>query len=179
MRDTDLFDLEEIQKIQNTFAISIGMASIITEPDGTPICNDIIRKTPKSLSNCMKSDTKPGKPNQFDLLSKLAFQNLQLMGQDKLLKEFNEKIELTVRQRIVELEHANRELKKTLEQLQEAFDKVKTLKGIVPICASCKRIRDNKGYWNQIESYFKEHADVDFSHGICPECSKKLYPEYD
>ncbi|NTW50600.1 MAG: response regulator, partial [Chlorobiales bacterium] len=55
--------------------------------------------------------------------------------------------------------------------------KIKTLKGLLPICAKCKKIRDDKGYWNQIEEYMKEHAGVEFSHGICPECMQQLYPE--
>jgi len=53
----------------------------------------------------------------------------------------------------------------------------KTLKGFLPICASCKKIRDDKGYWNQIESYIRDHSEAEFSHGICPECIEKLYPE--
>ena len=53
----------------------------------------------------------------------------------------------------------------------------KTLKGLIPICASCKKIREDTGYWNQVESYIEERADVEFTHGICPECIKKLYPE--
>lgn len=64
-----------------------------------------------------------------------------------------------------------------ISKLQDALSKIRTLQGIIPICASCKRIRDDKGYWKQLESYIKEHSKVDFSHGICPECSKKLYPE--
>jgi hypothetical protein len=48
----------------------------------------------------------------------------------------------------------------------------------VPICASCKKIRDDKGYWNQVEKYVSEHSEAKFSHGICPECLKKLYPEF-
>jgi hypothetical protein len=52
---------------------------------------------------------------------------------------------------------------------------VKTLSGLLPICASCKKIRDDQGYWNQIESYIKAHSEADFSHCICPECIKKLY----
>ncbi|RWX51762.1 Cache domain-containing protein [Candidatus Electrothrix marina] len=63
------------------------------------------------------------------------------------------------------------------EKLQEAMSKVKVLSGFLPICASCKKIRDDKGYWNQIESYIREHSEADFSHGICPDCAKKLYPE--
>ena len=55
--------------------------------------------------------------------------------------------------------------------------KIKTLSGLVPICASCKKIRDDKGYWNQIESYIEKHSTAEFSHGICPECARKLYPQ--
>ncbi len=62
-------------------------------------------------------------------------------------------------------------------ELQDALAKVKTLSGLLPICASCKKIRDDQGYWNRIESYIGKHADVEFSHGICPECARKLYPE--
>jgi hypothetical protein len=61
--------------------------------------------------------------------------------------------------------------------LQEALSKVKTLSGLLPICANCKKIRDDSGYWNRIESYIGEHADVQFTHGICPECARKLYPD--
>ncbi len=62
--------------------------------------------------------------------------------------------------------------------LQEALDRVNLLSGMLPICASCKKIRDDKGYWNQIETYIRDHSDVEFSHGICPDCAKKLYPEF-
>jgi K+-sensing histidine kinase KdpD len=68
--------------------------------------------------------------------------------------------------------------KESNEELQEALDKVKQLSGLLPICASCKKIRDDKGYWNQIESYISKHSEAIFTHGICPECTKKIYPEY-
>lgn len=64
------------------------------------------------------------------------------------------------------------------EELKQALREVKTLRGLLPICASCKKIRDDNGYWNQIESYLRKHSDVEFSHGICPDCAKKLYPEF-
>jgi hypothetical protein len=54
---------------------------------------------------------------------------------------------------------------------------IKTLSGLLPICASCKKIRDDKGYWNQIETYIKNHSDATFTHGICPDCMEKLYPD--
>jgi len=53
---------------------------------------------------------------------------------------------------------------------------LKVLRGILPICASCKKIRDDKGYWAQIESYIREHSEAEFSHSLCPDCAKKLYP---
>lgn len=72
---------------------------------------------------------------------------------------------------------AEQEQRKLAEKLQDALSNVKTLKGMLPICASCKKIRDDKGYWNQIESYIHTHTEAEFSHGICPDCARKLYPE--
>ena len=62
--------------------------------------------------------------------------------------------------------------------LREQESEIKRLRGMLPICSSCKKIRDDKGYWNQIEVYIKDHSDAEFSHGICPECIKKLYPNF-
>ncbi len=68
------------------------------------------------------------------------------------------------------------EREKIIEKLQDALTKLKTLSGLLPICSFCKKIRDDKGYWNQIEVYVREHSDANFSHSICPECAKKHYP---
>lgn len=65
------------------------------------------------------------------------------------------------------------------EELQQAQSKIKILKGFLPICAHCKKIRDDRGYWNQIESYIRDHSEAEFSHGICPVCAKELYPDLD
>ena len=70
-----------------------------------------------------------------------------------------------------------RELEKVNKELKKALETIKTLRGIIPICANCKKIRDDKGYWNQIEAYVRDHSEAEFSHGICPECAKKLYPD--
>jgi len=70
------------------------------------------------------------------------------------------------------------EREKLIKELQLTMDKVKTLSGFLPICASCKKIRDDKGYWTQIESYIKDHSEAEFSHGICPDCATKLYGNY-
>lgn len=71
---------------------------------------------------------------------------------------------------------ADRELKKKAEDLQKALGEIKQLKGIIPICSSCKKIRDDQGFWHQVESYLQSRSDAEFSHGICPDCMKKLYP---
>ncbi len=72
-----------------------------------------------------------------------------------------------------------RDLSRREGELREAVSNVKTLTGLLPICASCKKIRDDKGYWKMIESYISEHSDAEFTHGICPDCVKKLYPQLD
>lgn len=68
------------------------------------------------------------------------------------------------------------ERERLITELQQALVDIKTLSGLLPICASCKKIRDDKGYWNQIENYISEHSAAVFSHSICPECFKRLYP---
>ena len=70
-------------------------------------------------------------------------------------------------------DHLQKKLKNTIAELKASVSEVKTLTGLLPICASCKKIKDDKGYWNQIEAYISKRAKVDFSHGICPECAKK------
>jgi PAS domain S-box-containing protein len=64
-----------------------------------------------------------------------------------------------------------------IQDLHDALANVKALSGLLPICASCKKIRDDKGYWSQVESYIQQHSEATFTHGICPDCIKKLYPD--
>jgi hypothetical protein len=61
------------------------------------------------------------------------------------------------------------------DHLQQALSEIKKLSGLLPICASCKKIRDDKGYWNQIETFIRDHSEAEFTHGICPDCAKKFY----
>ena len=75
------------------------------------------------------------------------------------------------------IKQTDKEKSEAIKELHKALEEVKTLSGFLPICASCKKIRDDKGYWNQIEAYISEHSEAEFSHGICPECAQKLYPD--
>jgi hypothetical protein len=105
---------------------------------------------------------------------KLKEANDEILRQDEILKERNDQIEKTNH----ELEHRIEERDTLLSELKTAMDNVKTLGGLIPICASCKKIRDDEGYWNILESYLAKHSAAQFSHGICPDCVEKLYPKY-
>jgi PAS domain S-box-containing protein len=76
---------------------------------------------------------------------------------------------------ITERKRAEQEREQLIDALQEALANIKTLSGLLPICASCKNIRDDSGYWSQIEAYVQAHSDAVFSHGICPDCARRLY----
>lgn len=78
---------------------------------------------------------------------------------------------------ISERKQAEIRLQEANEHLQRAMEQVKTLRGIVPICMHCKKIRDDKGYWNQVEVYVRKHTEAEFSHGLCPDCLVRLYPD--
>jgi PAS domain S-box-containing protein len=78
---------------------------------------------------------------------------------------------------ITERRKLSEERENLVAELQDALAKIKTLSGMLPICATCKKIRDDKGYWNILEAYISKHSDVSFSHGICPECAKKTYEQ--
>ena len=78
----------------------------------------------------------------------------------------------------IQRKSADDERKRLLADLQSSLASIKTLKGLVPICSSCKKIRNDSGYWQQVEEYVAEHTEADFSHGLCDECAHKLYPQY-
>ena len=85
---------------------------------------------------------------------------------------------LHIRLRLIERLQADIEREKIISELKQALADIKTLEGFIPVCASCKKIRDDKGYWQQIELYIQEHSTAVFSHSICPECREKLYDQW-
>jgi len=87
------------------------------------------------------------------------------------LSELNNKLVIENNQR----KKAEYEKEQVIEELSQALEKVQTLSGLLPICARCKKIRDDEGYWQQIESYIRDHSKADFTHSLCPECIKELY----
>jgi hypothetical protein len=89
------------------------------------------------------------------------------------LRRKNNELEAEVEER----QQMEKDKERLIQELKEALENLRKLRGLLPICAYCKKIRDDKGYWNQLESYMAQHADVSFTHSICPECSKKIYEE--
>jgi PAS domain S-box-containing protein len=79
---------------------------------------------------------------------------------------------------VTALKRVQRENENLILELQAALAKVKTLKGLLPMCANCQKIRDDHGQWHHVEEYIRDHSDADFTHGICPECANLLYPQF-
>jgi len=109
-------------------------------------------------------ETRDGRKIQVEFVS-----NVYEVNQSKV-------IQCNIRD-ITDRKQAEEEREKLIHELEAALAKVKTLSGMLPICASCKKIRNDEGYWSQIEAYISEHSQVIFSHGLCPECARKLYPD--
>jgi len=104
---------------------------------------------------------------------------LEAGANDYLAKPFDPgelRARVEVGRRMVEMQDA---LASKVEALRQALEQIKTLRGILPICANCKKIRDDQGYWNQVEVYVRDHTEAEFSHGLCPECMRKLYPDFE
>jgi PAS domain S-box-containing protein len=95
----------------------------------------------------------------------------------KALDQNGRKVLLAFVRDISDRKKIENEKEEYVRKLQKAFDEINVLQGIIPICSYCKKIRDDQGYWNQVEKYIAEHTDVMFSHGICPDCKKKHFPE--
>ncbi len=98
---------------------------------------------------------------------------------DYLTKPFDPgelRARIEVGRRMIEMRF---ELNEMVKELKQALAEVRTLKGIVPICANCKNVRDDQGYWNRVESYLNQHTEADFTHAVCPDCMKRLYPQFE
>lgn len=155
-------------------------------------CRALAQGNPLKSVISQAGDELDGLIRDFNTMSLQLEQSRQANRRAKEeLERANEELEERVRERTSEITNVNRKLvdenverrkaeqekESLIKELKETLSQVKTLKGLLPICCACKKIRDDKGYWNQIESYIKDHSDAEFSHGICPDCMKRLYPE--
>ena len=107
--------------------------------------------------------------------AKLKLEQLETEVQERTrgLREANARLESEIAQR----QQAQTERERSIAELKSALAKVQTLSGLIPICAGCKRVRDDKGYWTQVEVYVREHSTAEFTHSLCPACTRKYYPD--
>jgi DNA-binding response OmpR family regulator len=144
---------------------------MLPDTDGYEICRII--KTDAELKDTyviLLSGKKTGSDDQSEGLE---------IGADGYVARPVSNRELLARvQSMVRIIRAERDRDRLIGELQEALANIRTLRGLLPICCHCKKIRDDKGYWSQLEKYIHEHSDAEFSHSICPDCLGKLYPDY-
>jgi DNA-binding response OmpR family regulator len=161
-----------------------GEDGIAKASHGLPdlILLDVMMPGIDGFETCSKLKSDP-KTEDIPVLFMTAMDNIEdklkgfeAGGVDYIVKPINEHetiaridIHLKLRKLQKDLEDKNR-------RLQQALDEVKKLQGILPICAKCKKIRDDKGDWHQIETYIRKHSEAQFSHGLCKECARELYP---
>ncbi|MCH8986863.1 response regulator, partial [Patescibacteria group bacterium] len=137
--------------------------------DGIEVCRKVREISDSQLPYIIILSAWEGKKDITD--------GLRAGADDYVTKPFDSdelRARIQVGARVVELQEA---LTGRLRELEDAISRIKQLHGLLPICASCKKIRDDQGYWNQIEGYISSHSDAEFSHSICPDCTKTLYPE--
>jgi DNA-binding response OmpR family regulator len=137
--------------------------------DGVEICRKVRESMTSSLTYIILLT---GRDRKEDIVSGLA-----AGANDYVTKPFEPeelRARIKVGERIVKLQSA---LSDRVKELQEALTQIKTLRGLLPICARCHKIRDDQQVWQRLEEYVVEHSDAKFSHSICPECAKSLYPE--
>ena len=109
---------------------------------------------------------------------------ITLRKTEKALTEAHDLLELKVKERTAQLEKEIQERKQTeaekdtlVVELRKTLNEIKTLRGILPLCSYCKRIRNDKGFWEQVDVYIHQHSDADISHSLCPDCMQKYYPD--
>ena len=160
-------------------AISLfGMQQIMTNN-----VSKLVSATQKFSGGDLSARTGLKGRDEFSEVGRAFDQMAEKIERDSIALRNNEekleKINGQLRREIIEREKSEGERNKLIAQLREALSKIKTLTGLLPICSACKKIRNDKGVWEQMEVYIRDHSEADFSHSICPECMKRLYPDLD
>jgi methyl-accepting chemotaxis protein len=179
LRESNRRTSEIALKRMNLLTVIFVVAVMIATLANSVLLSRLLRKRLETIQKGTKIIGDGNLDYRIDLRSKDEFEDFSNefnTMSDKLKKSFVS-IE-SLEKEITERKRAEDEREKLIQELQKALAEVKTLSGLIPICASCKKIRDDKGYWNQIESYIRDHSEAEFSHGICPDCMKKLYPDF-
>ena len=158
-----MFEFEEATQVLGRDAAELFLAN---EIKGLNEVSKIIRNTPGDTSEFVAL-SKEGRSFHVEVsCSNVTNREDIIMGKMASFVDISQR------------KKGEKEKEELIGRLQEALGKIKKLRGLLPICASCKKIRDDKGYWHQVEVYVTQYSEVTFSHGLCPECVEKLYPEF-
>jgi len=169
MTDAEAFDL-------------ILLDVMMPEMDGFEVCRRLKKKentrdipilflTAKSEQSDIVDGLQQG---AVDYLTK-PFNPAELIARVKTHIDLREAHQIII-QKNTQLEEKTAELQKLIEENRKAMSEIKILRGFLPICSKCKKIRDDDGYWTQLESYIRDHSEAQFTHSICQDCAKELYP---
>jgi len=173
-------DQEEIFRLTNTYAFpdkiselaeSFGMMIIKIETREMRL-EDLIGKL-KATNEQLRQEIELRKKTDLEIIAYRDHLEEMVRERTEQLLHLNQQLQAE----ILEHERAEEEKEKLIIELTDALANIKQLKGLIPICASCKKIRDDQGFWNDVEAYIGQHSEAEFSHGICPDCTKKLYPD--
>jgi PAS domain S-box-containing protein len=139
---------------------------------GCPPMKAMLEQTP-IFHREAETRNKKGDVRQTEISFSPFFDDGQCIGAVIVIKDISD-----LKAAEVKIKRTAEQREQLIQELQNALNEVNTLSGLLPICSSCKKIRDDKGYWNNLEMYISQHSAVEFSHGICPDCAQTLYPEY-
>jgi len=142
--------------------------SVVLEPEQFERMREMLKRRMASetaTTHEIELLAKDGRGLVLEINSRLIYHNGIPLGMQGIARD------------ITERRKALQERERLISELREALAKVKTLSGMLPICAWCKKIRDDHGYWKQIEVYIEQHSEAEFTHGVCPECAKRIYPD--
>ena len=128
------------------------------------------KQAEERLKKLSETDYNLSETDTLKLIHELQVHKIELEMQNEELKEHRDHLKELVREKTAQLEEKNLLLESTLAN-------IKTLKTLLPICSNCKKIRDDKGYWEQVDTYIASHTDTRFSHALCPDCLKELYTD--
>jgi len=163
--------------INDTFLCTLGYS--IDEVTGKTARELGLFANPEELEQMIQIIVEHGSIREFETKLRTKDGRIRegLLSGD-IIESQGERYFLAVMIDITDRKKAEAEREKTIQELKTAIAEIKTLKGFIPICASCKKIRNDAGYWEQVEAYVTRHTEARFSHGICPDCVKKLYPNF-
>lgn len=142
-------------------------------------CCEVLHGAPRTVPGCpMSAAIASGRRKSVEL--QIADGRWMMISIDPIIDDNNNLLNVVhICRDITERKAIEIERERMVLELKSALADVKTLSGLLPICAVCKKIRDDKGYWNQIEAYIHKHSGTQFSHGICPDCAREYYPDID